>query len=176
MGRHDCLILYNAANISEVEGSQEKVYPSNILREEVGAIEESLRFTAIPAAHKGIYIDQRIEPGLRLDADRRAMKQILLNILSNAVKFTNEGGRIAVRVRRIAGHAVFTIADTGRGIDQEFLPHIFETFSQEETGRTSVYGGTGLGLAIVKHVVQCHGARLNMKSQLGSGTRIEIKF
>ena len=84
--------------------------------------------------------------------------QVLINILSNAIKFTGEGGKVtfsAAQRKRTKNDAVirFIVNDTGVGMSEEFLPHIFEPFSQESTGTTALYGGTGLGLAISKNIV-----------------------
>ena len=85
------------------------------------------------------------------------LQQVLINILSNAIKFTGEGGKVtfsAAQMRRTKNDAVlrFVINDTGVGMNEEFIPHIFEPFSQESTGTTALYGGTGLGLAISKNI------------------------
>ena len=112
--------------------------------------------------------------------DRTKLQQVLLNILGNAVKFTPRGGKVHFLIEQVlqsgdTARLRFTIADTGRGIDQEFLPHIFETFSQEETGRTSVYGGTGLGLAICKSLVSLMDGTIEVHSIKDMGTDFEVE-
>lgn len=111
--------------------------------------------------------------------DAMKLQQVLLNILSNAIKFTNEGGKIIFSVeerRRNKNDAElrFIVNDTGVGMNEEFLPHIFEPFSQESTGTTTLYGGTGLGLAISKSIVDLMGGRISVRSIKGIGTEFTI--
>lgn len=94
--------------------------------------------------------------------DAMKLMQVLINILGNAIKFTREGGKVtfsAAVKRKMKNDAVirFVINDTGIGMDEDYLPHIFDPFSQESTGTTSLYGGTGLGLAISKSIVDLMG-------------------
>lgn len=113
--------------------------------------------------------------------DETKLQQILLNILGNAVKFTPKGGKIHLMIEQIFHDQTnarlrFTIADTGRGIDATFLPHIFDTFSQEETGTTSTYGGTGLGLAISKHLVELMDGTIDVHSIKNMGTDFKVEL
>ena len=172
-GKHLLNVINDILDMSKIEAGHMKLSREKIDLQPL--VEESLRFTAIPAAHKGIYIDQRVERGLTLDADRRAMKQILLNILSNAVKFTNEGGRISVRVRRIGNRAVFTIADTGIGIPKTALAKIGQPFEQVQNQYAKSRGGSGLGLAISRSLTMLHGGSMQIRSREGCGTVIVLK-
>jgi CheY-like chemotaxis protein len=88
--------------------------------------------------------------------------------LSNAIKFTANYGRVDIRLEQIANQAQITISDTGKGIEPDFLPHIFESFCQEDASTTRKYGGLGLGLAIVRQVVEAHGGTITANSP-GSG-------
>jgi two-component system cell cycle sensor histidine kinase PleC len=172
-GKHLLNVINDILDMSKIEAGHMK-----LMREKIDLqplVEESLRFTAIPAAQKGIHIDQRVASGLTLTADRRAMKQILLNILSNAVKFTDEGGRISVRVRRIAGEAVFTIADTGIGIPKTALAKIGQPFEQVQNQYAKSRGGSGLGLAISRSLTMLHGGAMQIRSREGCGTVIVLK-
>jgi signal transduction histidine kinase len=90
-------------------------------------------------------------------ADRERLQQIMWNLLSNAIKFTPKDGRVRVELRAHARDIVVTIADSGQGIDQAFLPHVFARFSQEDSSVTRVHWGLGLGMAIVRHLVELHG-------------------
>ena len=173
-GKHLLNVINDILDMSKIEAGHMKLMRERIDLQPL--IEESLRFTAIPAAHKGIYIDQRVTPGLTLDADRRAMKQILLNILSNAVKFTNEGGRVAVRVRRINGRAVFTIADTGIGIPRQALAKIGQPFEQVQNQYAKSRGGSGLGLAISRSLTMLHGGSMRIRSRENCGTVIVLSI
>lgn len=112
-----------------------------------------------PAADaKGIILDYWAEPGLgAISADSARLQQIIWNLLSNAVKFTPHGGKISVRLAQDGSDARVTIQDTGQGIDQEFLPRVFDRFRQADSSTTRSFGGLGLGLAIVRHLVELHG-------------------
>ena len=111
--------------------------------------------------------------------DSMKLQQVLLNILSNAIKFTGEGGKVTFSVEHrnsTKNHAAlrFVINDTGVGMSEEFLPHIYEAFSQEITGTTALYGGTGLGLAISKNIIDLMGGKISVRSIKGIGTEFTI--
>ncbi|MEE0421354.1 MAG: response regulator [Lachnospiraceae bacterium] len=111
--------------------------------------------------------------------DAMKLQQVLINILSNAIKFTPEGGKVtfsANQRRRTKNDAElrFIVNDTGVGMSEDFLPHIFEPFSQESTGTTSLYGGTGLGLAICKNIVDMMDGKITVRSIKGVGTEFTI--
>lgn len=109
------------------------------------------------------------------DADR--LQQAIWNLLTNAIKFTSEGGRIQVRVGMHEGKAAVVVRDTGRGIDPSFLPHVFDRFRQEDSGRTRAHGGLGLGLALVRSIVQAHGGTVHASSAgTGSGATFEFEI
>jgi len=97
----------------------------------------------------------------RCRGDPARLQQVLSNLLTNAVKFTPGGGRVTVRVDAVDGFARLTVADTGRGIDAAFLPHVFDRFAQEESNGNS---GLGLGLAIVRQLVEAHGGTVRVES------------
>ncbi len=107
--------------------------------------------------------------------DNMKLRQVLINILGNAVKFTPEGGRVSLTVRRMAQlngltTLCFRIADTGIGMSKEFLPHIFDTFSQEDSTTTSKYGSSGLGMAITKNIVEMMNGKIEVESEKGKGS------
>lgn len=111
--------------------------------------------------------------------DAMKLQQVLINILSNAIKFTQEGGKVtfsAAQRRKTKNDAVlrFIVNDTGVGMSEEFMPHLFEPFSQESTGTTSLYGGTGLGLAISKNIVDMMDGRITVRSIKGIGTEFAV--
>jgi signal transduction histidine kinase len=103
------------------------------------------------------------------------LQQIVWNLLSNSIKFTDEGGQVTVRARAREDHAEVEVADTGIGIAPEFLPHIFEPFHQADGSTTRKYGGLGLGLAIVHKLVGLHGGRVEVTSAgLGQGAQFRV--
>ena len=101
-------------------------------------------------------------PPIKGDADR--LQQVFGNLLSNAVKFTPPNGTISVRIEKDKANAKIEVSDSGRGIDPQFLPHVFERFRQADNSYTRLVGGLGLGLAIVRHLVELHGGAISVKS------------
>jgi two-component system, OmpR family, phosphate regulon sensor histidine kinase PhoR len=111
-----------------------------------------------------------------ITADPDALRQVLTNLLDNALRHTPPGGRITVSLESAPGGVTVSVADTGSGIAPEHLPRIFERFYRADPGRSREEGGTGLGLAIVKHLVEAHGGRVEAQSTLGRGTTIRMFF
>ena len=111
--------------------------------------------------------------------DAMKLKQVLINILGNAVKFTPEGGSVNLKVESVSQFdnketLRFTIADTGIGMSEEYLPHLFEAFSQEDSSSTSRYGSTGLGMPITKSIVELMNGTIDVQSQKGVGTTFTV--
>jgi len=117
------------------------------------------------AEARGIRIDARLTDGPRLKGDPERLRQITWNLLTNALKFTPEGGAISVSTTGDGNHASLVISDTGVGIKPPVMPHIFERFWQGEPSATRNPGGLGLGLAIVKHLVELHGGAIEARSE-----------
>lgn len=107
-------------------------------------------------------------PAGQVTGDPDRLQQILWNLISNAIKFTPTGGRVAIRLEDIESHATITISDTGIGIKSEFLPNVFDRFRQADATSTRSYGGLGLGLAIVRQLVELHGGQVWVESE-GAG-------
>jgi PAS domain S-box-containing protein len=125
---------------------------------------ESMR----PAADaKGVAVESHLED-VTLSADAARLQQIVWNLVSNAVKFTPPGGRVRVRATSCDEHLEIVVEDTGIGIAPEFLPRVFDRFSQADASTTRQHGGLGLGLAIVRHVAELHGGSVSASS-LGPG-------
>ena len=111
----------------------------------------------------------------RLMADPDRLRQILWNLLANAVKFTQEGGAVFLGIRQISGNLVLEVRDTGRGIDPAFAPYVFDRFRQAEGSVSRSAGGMGLGLAIVRHLVEMHGGNVRVESPgLGRGSTFTV--
>ena len=133
------------------------------------------------AAAKGVEYECIVDPVLDdyYIGDAMKLQQVLINILSNAVKFTGEGGKVtfsAEQRKKTKKDASlrFIVNDTGIGISEEFLPHIFDPFSQESGGTTALYGGTGLGLAISKSIVDMMSGKITVRSIRGIGTEFTV--
>ncbi|MDE7262322.1 MAG: PAS domain-containing protein [Oscillospiraceae bacterium] len=114
--------------------------------------------------------------------DRRQLNQVLMNVMSNALKFTRAGGQVSVRLTETPGAPpgygfyVFKIRDTGIGMNPEFVEHIFEPFEREQTSTLSGQKGVGLGMTIAKNLIEMMGGRIDVKSELGKGTEVTINL
>jgi CheY-like chemotaxis protein len=110
------------------------------------------------ALAKGVTLELDVAPDLgEAVLDRGRFQQVLWNLLSNAIKFTPEEGRVSLRIRKQAGQLEAIVADTGQGIEPDFLPHLFQRFRQAEMRERRRYGGIGVGLALCRHLVELHG-------------------
>ena len=109
-------------------------------------------------------------------ADKRALNQILLNLLSNAIRFTDRGGKVTIGARAEAGSIVFVVEDTGVGISDEDLARVGEPYFQARASYDRRHGGTGLGLSIVKGLVRLHGGDVAIHSRIGEGTRVSVRL
>ena len=137
-------------------------------------VSETTRIVMPQVNEKGLYISATVDAGLEVVADRRAVKQILLNLISNAVKFTAKGGCVTVRANATKTHARIEITDTGIGIPAEALGKIGRPFFQVENQFTKSHKGSGLGLAISGSLAQMHGGDMDIRSTPGEGTSITI--
>lgn len=115
-------------------------------------------------------------PPVPFVGDRQRLGQVVTNLLSNAIRYNHDGGRVDVRVERVNGDAVVSVSDTGIGIPAGDLPHIFERFFRVDRARARADGGTGLGLAICQSVVEAHGGQITARSELQRGTTVEVRL
>ncbi|MBE9180822.1 MASE1 domain-containing protein [Oculatella sp. LEGE 06141] len=132
-----------------------------------------------PAADaKGILLQSRLDSTAGpVSGDPDRLQQMLWNLLSNAIKFTPQGGRVEVRLSRTSRYAEIAVIDTGRGINPEFLPYVFERFRQADGSITRSHGGLGLGLAIVRHLTELHGGMVQaVSSGEGEGATFTVKL
>jgi signal transduction histidine kinase/ActR/RegA family two-component response regulator len=130
-----------------------------------------------PAAEaKAIHLQTALDPlAGPVSGDPARLQQVVWNLVSNAVKFTGKGGRIEVGLERADSHLQITVADTGEGIRQEFLPYVFDRFRQADGSTTRTHGGLGLGLAIVRHLVELHGGTVKAESEgVGHGATFTV--
>jgi len=122
---------------------------------------------------KGIAVETELEPVV-VDGDAGRLQQILTNLLSNALRYTDEGGRVTVRTFGDRGSVVLEVEDTGIGIAEADLDHVFERFWRGEKSRSRSTGGAGIGLAVVKGLTQAHGGNVRVTSALGKGSRFRV--
>jgi signal transduction histidine kinase len=141
-----------------------------------GAIEEVLSSIRPQAVAKSIALETEIAIRTAFRADRLRFKQILYNLLSNAVKFTPAGGRISVEAGIRDGFVEISVSDTGVGIPKEEHESIFDKFHQVGNTTKGVREGTGLGLAITQRLVEQHGGKIWIESELGKGSRFTFNL
>ena len=141
------------------------------------AVEEAWAGVSPRRAGRSIQFGVRIEPGAELlRADPVALRQVLTNLLDNAIRYTPDGGRIEVRAGKGRDGIAVSVRDNGQGIPRDHLPRVFERFYRVDPSRSREEGGTGLGLAMVKHLVEAHGGRVGAESERGEGTVITAVF
>ncbi len=125
-----------------------------------------------PAAEKDLRLSVNLqEPLPDIAADRQRLAEVLQNLLDNAIQYTSPGGQIMLSASAGATEVKFTVSDTGIGIPQADQPRIFERFYRVDAARSREVGGTGLGLAIAKHLVEAHGGRIWVESEVGQGSQ-----
>jgi signal transduction histidine kinase len=140
-------------------------------------VQQTVRMLRSEAQRAGVHLDVSLPPNPVVGrVDENAVHRILLNLIENAIKFTDSGGKIEVSVRQEGDAAVLTVADTGVGMSAEFLPHALEPFQQESTGLNRAYEGIGLGLAITRHLVDVLGGTIDVESQKDRGTRCSVRL
>jgi signal transduction histidine kinase/ActR/RegA family two-component response regulator len=141
-------------------------------------VQHAIDTVAPAAAAKQIRMSTVLDPrAMPVAGDPARLQQVVWNVLANAVKFTNRGGQVQVRVERVNSHVEIVVSDTGIGIAPEFLPHLFERFRQADAGTTREHGGLGLGLAIARHLVEMHGGTIQAASGgVGSGATFTVRL
>jgi signal transduction histidine kinase len=168
-GRHLLTLINDILDLSKIEAGRMELELATF--DLPLAIQNALTLVSDRAARQGITLatslDQRLGP---LTADERKLKQILLNLLANAVKFTPEGGRVEVAASPSDGQVEISVTDTGIGIAEEDQGAIFEEFRQVGASENRPREGTGLGLPLAKRFVELHGGRIWVESKVGRGS------
>ncbi len=175
-GEHLLGLINDVLDLSRIEAGRFVIKAAEIdLRDQIAS---ALNLFAVRAAEGKLDLKREIEPNLPLlIADERALRQIILNLISNAVKFTPEHGTVTVFARRgTHGGMDIGVTDTGAGIAQHDLTYVFEAFGQGQHDVTIREKGTGLGLPIVKGLVEAHGGQVHLTSEVGKGTTVIATF
>lgn len=137
---------------------------------------DAAREMRLLAEPKGIDIETQADGPLTVQGDAMRLRELLTIVLDNAIKYSDEGAHVRVRVSRNDGKAVATVSDTGRGIPPEALPRIFDRFYRVDKARSREMGGTGLGLAIAKRIAEAHGGSIRVDSAPGRGTTVTVEL
>lgn len=170
-GRHLLELITEILDLSKIEAGKMELSDEEVALDEVLA--ETQRLFRDKAADHGLVFDTDQTVSLNLTADRLALKQMLINLVSNAIKFTPDGGRIDIRTEITAdGNLELAVADSGAGMNQEELEQAVGAFGQTNEGRKA--GGTGLGLTLTAALAHLHGGRLDIDSAPGEGTTATI--
>jgi signal transduction histidine kinase/CheY-like chemotaxis protein len=168
-------LLNDLLDISKIEAG--RMVLESIPFDVHGLIQDAVKAHAALAYQKGVYLVSNVEPNVprKLIGDPLRIRQIIVNLLSNSAKFTSEGSisvsvRLAAPVENGTVRLELEVTDTGMGISEEKLPHIFEKFTQADSSISRRFGGTGLGLAITKILVEMHGGSISVQSEVGRGS------
>lgn len=168
------LLLDDLLDLSRLESDQFKIEKRTCdLRRLVDSCSAAV---SSAAEQKNIELNCQIDDGIAVRCDPQHIEQALINLLDNAVKYTPEGGRVQVAMRDVEGVIWLDVSDSGIGIPSADLGRIFERFYRVDKGRSRALGGTGLGLAIVRHVVEAHGEKVRVTSQLGEGATFSMSL
>ncbi|HTB72542.1 MAG TPA: response regulator [Polyangiaceae bacterium] len=168
-------IIEDVLDVSRIVGGKLRL---DIAGADVAAAIEGALETVRPEAEaRGVVLSADVGAVGIIAADADRLQQVVWNVLSNAIKFTPEGGNVDLAAARLGQRIVIRVTDTGEGIDAAFLPHLFEPFRQADGSTTRRHGGLGLGLAIVKQLVQAHGGTIRAESEgLRRGSTFTIEL
>ncbi len=169
-------IIEDLLNLSKIEQTSEKEGLSLTESRLMDIIKNALQVCHVAIAEKEIEVKVSCADALTIVADPTLIEQALVNLLDNAVKYSDAGGTIEVTAIEKGDAAVIAVRDFGIGISRKHLPRLFERFYRVDKARSRQLGGTGLGLAIAKHVVQAHGGQISVESVLGKGSIFSIRL
>ncbi|MBA3415331.1 MAG: PAS domain-containing protein [Chloroflexia bacterium] len=168
---HLLALIDDVLDLSKIEAEALELSPQRL---DLASVVEDVRTALVAqAAAKALVLTVDVAPGLTVEADPRRFRQILLNLVANAVKFT-ERGEVRIAARPVAAGVEVVVADTGLGIAPAFLPYVFDEFRQADPSPTRRHGGSGLGLAIVRRLVDLHGGTIAVESEPGVGTTFVV--
>ena len=174
-GHHLLSVVNGILDMSRIETGNFEITPEPFAPSQVVA--SCCGILALRAREAGVRLEQIAADNLpELVADKRALNQILLNLLSNAIRFTDRGGTVTISARAEAAHIGFVVEDDGVGISDADLARVGEPYFQAGNAYDRRHGGTGLGLSIVKGLVQLHGGEISICSRLGKGTRVAVRL
>lgn len=178
-GKYLLNLINDTLDMSRIESGRLELHPTVCDGKTLFNTALGLAKSGLEAKRIDFHVHADELPFTVLYVDVERIEQVVMNVLGNAIKFTPEGGKIDVTMTNVSiENGVITdqltIQDTGIGISEEFLPHIFEAFSQEDATRTSSYQGTGLGMAITKQILQLMGGDISVTSELGKGSCFTI--
>jgi two-component system cell cycle sensor histidine kinase PleC len=169
-GSHLLNLINEILDLSRIEAGRYELSEEPVSL--AGVVDDCYRLMKLRAENKGLEVVEVFDESLpQVLADERAVRQICLNLLSNALKFTPRGGRVTLKVARAwDGGQLIRVRDTGPGIPKDEIPRVMQAFGQGSLALETAEGGTGLGLPIVRSLVELHGGSFELRSELGKGT------
>jgi heavy metal sensor kinase len=167
-------IVENLLAISRLDAGEVKMDKTRLdLGDLAASTAEQMRLLA---EEKWILFRSNVADDIYVEGDRSRLQQVIVNLIANAIKYTQEGGEVEVSVRSEGSTAVLEVSDNGAGISSQALPHVFERFYRADRARSRNSGGAGLGLAIVKAICTAHGAEIKVSSEEGHGSRFRVEL
>ena len=173
-GRHLLALINDILDLSKVEAGQMVLRLENVVVQDV--VREVINTIQPLASKKSIHLETHLDGAGQVPADAGKLKQMLLNLASNAVKFTNEGGHVTISADRMADVIDISVADTGIGIAHADQKHLFQEFHQVDSSISRSQEGTGLGLALTRRFVQLHGGAVSVVSERGKGSTFTLRL
>ncbi len=172
-GGHLLALIQDILDLSKIEAGKLELREIEYNLRQL--VDEAVRLLAVRAQEGGVSVVSRIGHGIRVHADLTAMRQVALNVIGNAIKFTPAGGQVEITSRLMPdGSAALVVRDTGYGIPAEEQDQLFEAFTQARHDLAVKERGTGLGLAIVRKLMRAHGGEAWLESELGVGTTVYL--
>jgi two-component system phosphate regulon sensor histidine kinase PhoR len=167
-------IIEDLLNLSKIEQTTEKEGLNIAESRMYDIIQNALQVCHVAIADREIDVRVSCNDSLSLRVDPTLLEQALVNLLDNAVKYSNDGGTVQISVTEERDDVKVVVQDHGVGISGKHLPRLFERFYRVDKARSRQLGGTGLGLAIVKHIVQAHGGSVSVESTMGEGSTFTL--
>ncbi len=173
-GQHLLEVVTSILDVSRIEAGTYGVQPEPFHFSD--AVDMCQSLMRLQAETKGVVLEARVADTGEINADRRAVQQILINLVSNAVKFTPGGGHVAIGAQRVGSRLHFWVSDTGIGIEEKDFANLGKPFMQIQNDYTRRFEGTGLGLSLVKGLVALHEGTMSIESAPGEGTKVSISL
>ncbi|WP_169312000.1 two-component system histidine kinase PnpS [Syntrophobotulus glycolicus] len=167
-------LINEILQLSEIESMKQDRNIEDVFLKPV--IDEVFSILQQSAEERKVGLHADIAESVSIQANKDKIKQLLINLIDNAIKYNIENGSVTVKAEQAGGKVLISVRDTGIGIEKEYLDRIFERFYRVDRGRSSELGGTGLGLSIVKHIVNLYQGRIDVDSDPGKGTEFKIEI
>jgi signal transduction histidine kinase len=167
-------LINDVLDLSKLEAGKIEVRPERFDIAELA--KETMESLGFEAEKKNIKLDLNVKTrNTMIEAGRDLIKQVFINLINNALKFTHSNGKVSITIRRVNKILLVDVLDTGKGIAKEDIPKLFNKFVQVDSSMTREEGGTGLGLVIVKHILSLHNGKIDVKSEVGRGSRFTFR-